>query len=160
MFCYDYILKMFNSTIARQTMFAEFEDFAHEQYENGVPLSSELLNETYHTLVKKYFGEKVEVLPEMKYEWSRIPHFYNSFYVYKYATGLISAIIISDLLFNNVENARENYIKFLSSGCTKPPVELLKIAGVNLDDEKTFDKVFDIMQYFINEYEKLILLDK
>lgn len=156
MFCYDHILKMFRTTILRQTMFAEFEDYAHETYEQGIPLSAELLNDYYFKLNEKYFGDNVELLPEMKYEWSRIPHFYNSFYVYKYATGLISAIIISEKLFNKENNARENYIKFLSSGSIKPPVELLKIAGVNLEKEETFDLVFDIMQNYLTEYEKLI----
>ena len=153
---YDYFLKMFRTTIMRQTMFAEFEKYAHEQHEKGVSLTIELLNNYYYELNKRYFGENVELVDEIKYEWLRIPHFYNSFYVYKYATGLISAVIISEKIFNNELKAKDNYINFLKSGGSQDPVSLLKIAGVDLTKVETFDYAFNVMNKYINEFKNCI----
>ncbi|MEG1500144.1 MAG: M3 family metallopeptidase, partial [Clostridia bacterium] len=89
-------------------------------------------------------------------EWSRIPHFYNDFYVYKYATGLISAQIIATNIFEGKSFATENYIKFLSGGNSLPPVELLKIAGVHLDEEKDFDNAYHKIEEILDEWEKLL----
>ena len=92
---------------------------------------------------------------ELKYEWSRIPHFYTSFYVYKYATGLISALAISNKILAGEKNAVENYKKFLSSGATLPPVELLKIAGVDLTNAQTFNEAFNFIDQILKEWEKI-----
>lgn len=149
----DYFLSEFKSTVFRQTMFSEFEQFAHEVFEKNEPISSEILNNYYYNLNKKYFGNKVKLLPEVKYEWSRIPHFYNSFYVYKYAIGMISAIYLTEKV---IPNNSKKYINFLKSGSTKPPIELLLDAGVNLHDDETFNSAFDIIKKLIENWEELI----
>lgn len=152
---FDYFLNQMKSSIFRQTMFAEFEQFAHEEYEKENPLSAELLCEKYKELNDFYFGDKVEQIDEMKYEWARIPHFYRSFYVYKYATGLICAINISNKLLSE-ENFAKKYLKFLSSGCSKDPISLLKIADCDLTKEKTFDDAFEVCKGYIDEWKKLM----
>jgi len=140
------------STIFRQTMFANFEEKIHFKVENNDGLSTEILNSIYFELVKKYFGKKVKIIKEVKYEWSRIPHFYNEFYVYKYATGFISAInIVKNLISGKI--SVEDYKRFLSSGCTDIPTELLKIVKVNFDTEEPFKIAFEFIE------EKLKLFD-
>lgn len=156
LYYYDYLIKMFKSTLMRQTMFAEFEKFAHQYHENGGALTVEILNNYYYELNKRYFGAKVKLIPEIKYEWSRIPHFYTSYYVYKYATGIICALNISQKLFDGDETARRSYINFLKSGCSKDPVSLLKDAGVDLTKVDTFNESFKIIESFIKEYNALI----
>ncbi len=152
---YDHFLNQVKSSIYRQTMFAEFEQFAHEEFEKENPLSAELLCEKYKELNDFYFGEKVEQLDEMKYEWARIPHFYSSFYVYKYATGLICAIKIANSLLDG-NGFEKKYLKFLSSGCSKDPISLLKIADCDLTKEKTFDEAFDVCKDYVNKWAELI----
>jgi len=148
-------LSRFHATVYRQTMFADFENKIHTWFENGQPLSCEVLNNEYLSLVKKYFGKKVKILTPVQYEWSRIPHFYTSFYVYKYATGLISAI-------NIVENLKtgkitvEDYKKFLSSGCTSDPISLLKIVKVDLSTDEPFEKAFNILDSYLSKFEELL----
>ena len=124
-------------------MFSEFESTIHSNYEKGISLTSDLLNETYLELNKKHFAPSVIVDDDIKYEWSRIPHFYTSFYVYKYATGFISALLIADKLLNE-DNFKDKYIKFLSSGCSKSPLNLLKELGIDLEDKDTLNRAFDI----------------
>ncbi len=153
---YDYLLSMFRGSVFRQTMFSEFEYFAHDTYEKTSALSKDILNNYYLELNKRYFGEKVEILDEIKYEWSRIPHFYSSFYVYKYATGLISAMVIARNIYSGKENAKENYLKFLSSGSSLPPIELLKIAGVNLEAKSTFDEAFNFINSILDDWNKIL----
>lgn len=147
LFYINEFLSTFHATVFRQTMFASFENMAHKMVEENEPVSSEIFNEKYLELVKKYFGKKVNVLNCVKYEWSRIPHFYNSFYVYKYATGLISAINIAMNLKENIISV-DDYKKFLGSGCSKDPICLLKIVKVDLTQKSTFNRVFE----FLNEY--------
>ncbi len=150
---FDHFLSEFKSTVFRQTMFSEFEQFAHETFENSLPISAEVLNNFYYDLNKKYFGKNVKLIPEIKYEWSRIPHFYNAFYVYKYAIGMISAIYLVDEI---IPKEHERYIKFLSSGSTEPPIELLFDAGANLRSKEPFQKAFDQARKFIKQWEELI----
>ena len=150
----DYFLSSVRATIFRQTMFSEFEDFAHKQYENELPLSKEVLNDFYTELNKKYYPNVI--LPkEITYEWTRIPHFFSSFYVYKYATGLISALAISQNLLTKGEEYAKKYKKFLSSGSTLPPVELLKIAEVDLENKNAFDCAFKFVENMIDEWKNL-----
>lgn len=151
----DNLFVNIRSTIFRQTMFAEFEEWVHSQHENGVPLSKDKLCKKYFDLNKYYFGSKTKLVKEIQYEWARIPHFYRSFYVYKYATGLISALNIVRRILAKEEGAVERYLNFLSAGGTKPPVELLKDAGCDLEDPKTFDDVFEFLNTLLDEYEKL-----
>ena len=146
-------LSNFYATVFRQTMFADFEDKIHKKVEKNEEVSAKVLNDTYFELVKEFFGKKVKIFDEVKFEWSRIPHFYRAYYVYKYATGLISAI-------NIVENLRtgkikvDDYKKFLSSGCSDTPLNLLKIVKVDLTTEEPFNVAF---KYFS---ERLSLLEK
>lgn len=109
-------LDLFRGTLFRQTMFAEFEKIIHEKEENNETLTEKVLSDVYYDLNKKYYGENIISDEEIRYEWARIPHFYNSFYVYKYATGLSVACAIAKSILENKEGALENYIKFLSSG--------------------------------------------
>lgn len=152
----DYLMNMFYATVYRQTMFAEFEYNMHKAYETGGEVTAEAMNNEYARLTQKYFGDKVVLSDELKFEWSRIPHFYNSFYVYKYATGLISALAISNKILSGDKDAVKNYRQFLASGCTKPPVELLKSAGADLTDEKTFANAFEFVSSVLDDFEKLI----
>ncbi len=152
----DYLFKMFYSTIFRQTLFAEFEEYAHRAYESGEETTAKALNDFYYNLNKRYFGENVELCEEIKYEWSRIPHFYSSFYVYKYATGLISAFYIANKIFEGDAEVLNGYRKFLTLGSSMDPVSLLKVAGVDLMQKNTFDYVFAEMSNLLKIYESLI----
>lgn len=156
MYFYDRLLSDVKSTIFRQTMFSEFEAKVHEMYEKNEPLSKDKLCLLYYDLNKFYFGKKVKLLDEVKYEWARIPHFFRPFYVYKYSTGLISALNFSEKLFNNVKGAREKYIGFLSAGSSFSPIKILQDAGCDLEEEKTFDDVFNYLRDILNNWEKLL----
>ena len=149
---YDHFLKQMRSSIFRQTMFSEFEEFAHAEYEKENPLSPELLCEKYEELNNFYHGSKVKQISEMKYEWARIPHFFRSFYVYKYATGLICAIKISHDLLSE-KNFAKKYLKFLSSGCSADPISLLKIADCDLTKSETFDQAFSSCEEYIQKWD-------
>lgn len=149
---YDYFLNELKGSVFRQIMFAEFEQFAHEQFENDKPISSKVLNDYYYELNKTYFGKNIELIDEIKYEWSRIPHFYNSFYVYKYAIGLICAIyIVYDILPKNPER----YINFLKAGSTKKPIDLLKDAGVDLTKQKVITNAFNFAKNIIAKWKEI-----
>lgn len=148
----SYFLEMMRTTCFRQTQFAEFEAIAHKSAEKGKPLTKEFLCKEYLKLNKKYYGKAIVSDKEISYEWARIPHFYTSFYVYKYATGIISAIKIVDRILTEGEPAIKDYFAFLSSGGSSDPVSLLKIAGVDLTDEKVFD---DAMRVFADTLEEL-----
>lgn len=143
----SYLLDMFRTTVFRQTQFAEFEYTAHRYAEEGKPLNAQTLCDIYYKLNEKYYKTAgVENDELIKYEWARIPHFYNAFYVYKYATGLISALCIADAILENGERAVEDYKKFLKAGGSMPPVEILKLAGVDLTSDQPYVramKIFD-----------------
>lgn len=153
---YDYLFKMFYSTIFRQTLFSEFEEYVHRAYETGKETTPKSLNDYYYNLNRRYFGENVEFVDEIKYEWSRIPHFYSSFYVYKYATGLISAFYIANQICAGNKDVLRGYREFLTLGSTKDPVELLKVAGVDLNNKNAFDYVFNQMDTLLDEWSKLV----
>ena len=153
-FFLTYFLDMFRTTLFRQTMFAEFELEAHTMQENGVPLTKENLCKYYYGLNKKYYGKDVFHDKEIQYEWARIPHFYTAFYVYKYATGLTSAVTIAEKILKD-EKAVENYKKFLSSGSMTSPVELLKIAGADLSKVETFDNAIKVFEDTFTELQNL-----
>lgn len=119
-------------TLFRQTMFAEFELAIHEMGENNIPHTPALLNEKYHQLLIKYFGGDVVIDPEAMYEWARIPHFYYNFYVYQYATGISAALALVDKVTKGGEADRNAYLTFLKSGGSKYPIDLLKLAGVDM----------------------------
>ncbi len=151
----SYYLEMIRTTIFRQTMFAEFEYIAHDSAEKGIPLTKDYLNDEYMKLNKKYYGDAVVSDDEIAYEWARIPHFYNSFYVYKYATGLISAISIAERIYSEGDKAVEDYFRFLSSGASDGPVELLKLAGVDLTKKDAYEAMVKSFETTLAEFESL-----
>ncbi len=151
----SYMLEMIRTTLFRQTQFAEFEQFSHDAVENGVPLTKDMLSEKYLEINEKYYGKAVISDQEIKYEWARIPHFYRAFYVYKYATGIISALAIANRILTEGQPAVDDYFKFLSSGGSDSPVELLKIAGVDLNDKKPFLSAFKAFDDALEEFTKL-----
>ena len=153
---YDDLFQTINSTIFRQTMFAEFEAMVHEMEENELPLTKDSLCEKYFELNKYYYGKDVKIPEETKYEWARIPHFFTPFYVYKYATGLICALNLSKKIAEKDKHAIEKYFKFLSSGSSEAPITLLADAGVNLEEDKTFDEVFAWMREVLNDFKELM----
>ncbi len=131
----DRHLDRIRGTLFRQTMFAEFEKMIHEQLEAGQPLTADSLDETYYGLVKLYFGDEMAFDEEdqpIAWEWSRIDHFFYNFYVYKYATGLSSALALASTILEDGKPAVERYTRFLNSGSSKYPLDLLQDAGVNL----------------------------
>ena len=152
---YANLIKQFKGSVVRQSMFAEFEKIIHEEDQKGTSLSTEFLNKTYYKLNKKYYGKSIKVDKEIQYEWSRIPHFYYNFYVYQYATGYIAALKIASDIYNKKTGALENYIKFLKLGSTIDPVSSLKVAGVDLTDESTFNDAFKEFNRELDEFTKL-----
>lgn len=151
----SYYLDTLKSTLFRQTQFAEFEYIAHDMAEKDIPLTKDALCEKYFELNKKYYGDAVVSDDEIAYEWARIPHFYRAFYVYKYATGIISAVSIAERILKEGEPAVADYFKFLSSGGSDSPVELLKLAGVDLTKTDAFDSCMESFKSALEEFERL-----
>ena len=152
----SYYMDMIKSTCFRQTQFAEFEFLAHDMAEKGQPLTKDALCNAYLELNKKYYGRSVISDPEIAYEWARIPHFYRAFYVYKYATGIISAISIAERIYNEGAPAVEDYFRFLSSGGSDSPVELLKLAGVDLTKKDAFEAAMASFKDALEQFEALM----
>ena len=149
------LLENFRTTLIRQTMFAEFELKIHDLEEKGISLTEEVLCSTYIELNKLYFGKDVISDEFIKLEWARIPHFYTSFYVYKYATGISVAARIALDILNKKENALENYLKFLSSGGNDFPLEILKKVGIDIANDDTIDKALEMFRETLEEFKKL-----
>ena len=152
----NHYLDSIRATLHRQTMFAEFEYEAHKLVEEGNPLTRENLCELYAGIGKKYYGEDIEHDYEISTEWCRIPHFYSSFYVYKYSTGIITAINIANRILTEGDKAVKDYFKFLSGGSSTDPVSLLKFAGVDLSEMKPFDFAMKEFENTLIEFEKLM----
>lgn len=150
----SYYVDMLRTTLFRQTMFAEFEKFAHEAIENGEPLSYERMNEYYGELNKKYYGESVITDEYIKYEWARIPHFYTSFYVYKYATGITCAINIANMILNDASNV-EKYKNFLKCGGSKYPMENLALVDIDLTKKTPFVNVMREFKSVLKELKSI-----
>ncbi len=141
------------ATLFRQTQFAEFELMTHTLAEKGVPLTAASLKEIYRKLNEDYYGPDLVIDPEIEVEFLRIPHFYTSFYVYQYATGISAANALVERLMKEGDKAREDYLKFLSSGSSKYPVELLEIAGVNMRESTPIQTLIDRFNELVNEFE-------
>lgn len=150
-----YFLEQFRTTLFRQTMFAEFEKITHERVEEDEPLTAEVLSAIYYDLNKQYYGSQVVHDEEIAIEWARIPHFYDSFYVYKYATGFSAAIALADQILEEGAPAVERYLEFLKSGGTDFPIELLKKAGVDLSSPKPVEEALDVFRQLVDELEQL-----
>lgn len=149
-------LEEFRTTLFRQTMFAEFEDMTHKAIESGQVLTADSMCQQYKELNAKYYGTAVEKDDTIKYEWARIPHFYNAFYVYKYATGYSAATAISNKILTDGEPARKAYIEFLKTGESDYPIQLLKIAGVDMSSPEPVEKAMETFNSLLDEFEKLV----
>ena len=152
----NYFLEQFRTTLFRQTMFAEFELKAHEMAAAGETLTADNLKAMYLQLNKDYYGEETVVDEEIAIEWARIPHFYRNFYVYQYATGFSAAIAISQKIQKEGAPAVENYLKFLSGGCSTDPVSLLKIAGVDMSTPAPVESALELFGRLIDELDALL----
>lgn len=151
----NHYMDSFKGTVFRQTMFAEFEKTSNEMAESGEPLTHENLTKLYLDLNKKYYGEAMISDDLIGYEWMRIPHFYYNFYVYQYATGFSAAVAIANRVLKEGEAAVNDYMKFLQSGCTKDPVSLLRIAGVDMAAKEPINSALQVFERVIEEMEEL-----
>lgn len=152
----NYFLEQFRTTLYRQTMFAEFELKINEQIAKGETLTADSLNKLYHSLNELYFGNDIVIDSEIDLEWARIPHFYYDYYVYQYATGYSAAIALSQRILSEGETAVKDYINFLSGGCSKDPISLLKGAGVDMTTSKPVSDALKLFGELISEMEQLI----
>lgn len=153
----NHYLEEFRGTVFRQTMFAEFEKLIHQKTEQGEALNSQELCDIYYGLNKKYFGEAVTVDSDIAMEWSRIPHFYSSFYVYKYATGFSAATAIAEKVLAEGRPAVDKYLEFLKGGGSNYPIELLKIAGVDLSSPQPIQDALNVFEKILDELEALLV---
>ncbi len=158
MYIINHALDGFRGTLYRQTLFAEFEKIAHARSEAGDALTPELLCSIYKDLNQKYYGAVVELDELIEIEWARIPHFYSSFYVYQYATGISAAVALSQQIIKEGKPAVERYLQFLSGGSSQDSLDLLKGAGVDLSSPAPIQEALDVFESYIAEFEKLASL--
>ena len=151
----NYFLEQFRGTLFRQTMFAEFEKITHAMVEAGEPLTWEGMNRIYRELNLKYFGKDIVVDEEIDIEWARIPHFYNAFYVYQYATGYSAAIALSRKILQKGQPAIDDYLDFLSKGSSEYSIDLLKGAGVDLSTPTPIENAMQLFKELLDEFEQL-----
>ncbi|HEY8343384.1 MAG TPA: oligoendopeptidase F, partial [Calditerricola sp.] len=149
-------LEQFRTTVFRQTMFAEFEKWAHEQVEGGQPLTAETLCTQYRQLNEAYHGPAVTVDPQIAYEWARIPHFYTPFYVYQYATGYAAAIALAQGILERPKEAVPRYLAFLKAGSSDTPIALLQRAGVDMTRPEPIEKALAVFADLVDELERLV----
>ena len=152
----NYFLEQFRTTLFRQTMFAEFEKITHGMQENGETLTADRLCKVYYDLNREYFGENICIDKEIELEWARIPHFYTPFYVYQYATGFSAAIALSKKILEEGERAVEDYKKFLRGGSSMYPLELLRVAGVDMEQKKPVEDALQVFVQYLDEMERLM----
>lgn len=152
----NHFLDQFKGTIYRQTMFAEFEMKINAMAERGESITADALCNLYGELQKQYFGDEIIIDDEIRYEWSRIPHFYYNFYVFQYATGFSAAIALSQKILAEGKPAVDQYLNFLSGGCSKDPVSLLKDAGVDMNTAQPVNDALDLFGQLIDEMEELL----
>ena len=149
----------FKGTLFRQTQFAEFEQKIHEEVEKGKPLTGDYLSELYGNILKKYYGntQKTCVVDDyVNIEWANIPHFYMNFYVYQYSTSFTASISLAEKVLNNEPGALDKYLKFLSSGGSDYPINLLKSAGVDMTTSVPFEKTIQAMNKVMDEIETIL----
>lgn len=144
------------ATLYRQTMFAEFEKTTHELVENGTPLSAELLRSEYRKLLVAYFGPEMVFEETSDLEGLRIPHFYNAFYVYKYATGISAALALADRVLKGGESEKQDYFNFLKSGGSRYPVDSLKLAGVDMNTTEPIQAAVKRFAAIVDELEQIL----
>ncbi|MBR7798326.1 MAG: oligoendopeptidase F [Bacillota bacterium] len=152
----NHFLEGFRGTVFRQTMFAEFEHIIHVKQQEGEALTAEKLTEVYYDLNKKYFGDGVISDKEIGMEWARIPHFYYNYYVYQYATGYSAATALASQILDGKGDAVKRYINFLKAGSSDYPIEVLKQAGVDMNDKQPILDALDVFEEKLNEMEQLL----
>lgn len=156
----NYFLEQFRTTLFRQTMFAEFEKVTHGLAEQGETLTADRLCEIYYGLNQEYFGKNICVDREIELEWARIPHFYTPFYVYQYATGFSAAIALSRRILEEGESAVKEYQSFLKGGSSRYPLDLLRMAGVDMEQKKPVEDALHVFTQYLDEMERLADNDK
>ena len=152
----NHFLEQFRTTLYRQTMFAEFELIIGRLNQQGVALTAERMCEEYKKLNHLYFGDDIVLDDEIAYEWERIPHFYYNYYVFQYATGYSAAIALSRRILREGEQAVKDYIGFLSGGCSKDPIDLLKGAGVDMSSPEPVEQALALFGELLDEMEELM----
>lgn len=152
----NYFLKQFRTTLYRQTMFAEFELKINELAQQGQGITADRCCEIYRKLNEDYFGKDIVVDDQIALEWARIPHFYYNYYVYQYATGYAAAIAISRRILKEGQPAVDDYFKFLSGGCSMPPIDLLKLAGVDLSTPAPIHQALELFDQLIDQLDALL----
>lgn len=152
----NHYLEQFRGTVFRQTMFAEFEKNTHAWVEQGEALTADLLSREYLKLNQKYYGPEVVSDPEIAIEWARIPHFYSSFYVYKYATGFSAATALARKILEEGESAVNRYLTFLSSGSSDYPIELLRQAGVDMETPIPVKDALNVFKGLLDRLEQVL----
>lgn len=155
MYLLTYYADQFRTTVFRQTMFAEFEKIVHERVESGESLTAQDLSDIYYELNVKYHGKGMQVDKEIGMEWARIPHFYNSFYVYKYATGFSAATSFSKQILEEGQPAVDRYLGFLKSGGSDYSINILKKAGVDMSSPEPIREAMSVFEDVINQMEQL-----
>lgn len=155
-FVLNHYLDGFKGTVFRQTQFAEFEQFIHEEDAAGHPLTADHLSDHYLKLNQRYYGEAVISDPEIADEWSRIPHFYYNYYVYQYATGFAAANTLADRILSGDTSKRDAYLTYLKSGSSDYPIEVMKKAGVDMSQTAYLDQAFDQFEKRLDQFEALI----
>ncbi|MEH7308695.1 oligoendopeptidase F [Neobacillus drentensis] len=151
----NHFIDQFKGTFFTQVMFAEFEMKTHEMAEKGMPLNVEVFNQTYETLFREYNGDEVVFDEEVKFGWSRIPHFYRPFYVYKYATGFASAIHLATKILEGDQETLTSYLEFLKSGSSDHPLELLKKTGVDLTTPYPIENSLNRFGELVEEFSQI-----
>ena len=152
----NHFLEQFRTTCFRQTMFAEFEKISHQMAQEGIPLTKEALSAKYYELNQTYYGASCTVDPEIAAEWMRIPHFYRAFYVYVYATGLCAAVSLSERILAEGESAVRDYRKFLSAGCSLPPIEALKLAGIDMSRPEPLRRAMKVFAETVQKMKEVL----
>jgi len=152
----NHFLEQFKGTLYRQTMFAEFELNIGKMVANGQTLTADVLCNEYRRLNEEYFGSDMVVDDQIAVEWARIPHFYYNYYVFQYATGYSAAIALSRRILKEGEPAVADYLSFLSGGCSKSPIDLLKGAGVDMTEPAPVEAALDLFGQLLDEMESLI----
>ena len=152
----NHYLDGFKGTVFRQTQFAEFEKWSHEQDAAGKPLTADVISKYYGELNKRYYGPDIFNDDEISLEWARIPHFYYNYYVYQYATGFAAATTLAQNILNDNPADTQAYLTYLKSGSSEYPIDIMKKAGVDMTNEEYLEKAFDVFEKRLNELEKLI----
>ncbi len=152
----NYFLEQFRTTLYRQTMFAEFELKMSELVEAGQTLTADALCDIYHKMNVDYYGDAVVIDREIAMEWARIPHFFMNFYVFQYATGFSAAMALSRRILNEGQPAVDDYLRFLSGGCSKTPIDLLKDAGVDMATAAPIETALKTFGELLDEFEALM----